>query len=87
MIDTMDLATDLYTLLERNSTSTEKIKRIVMEERQLDLLLVPLGMGLLLCYHVWLVYAIIRTPRRTVIGLNVESRHKWIHCLMAVSLL
>ncbi|KAL2478923.1 hypothetical protein Fot_47937 [Forsythia ovata] len=53
-----------------------------MEEKQLDYILVPLGMGFLLTYHVWLLFMIVRNPRRTVIGLNAESRHRWVHCLM-----
>ncbi|KAL0415914.1 UNVERIFIED_CONTAM: hypothetical protein Slati_3423300 [Sesamum latifolium] len=54
-----------------------------MEEKQLDFVLVPLGMGVLLAYHVWLLFTIVNNPRKTVIGLNAESRHKWVFCLMA----
>ncbi|KAL7139478.1 hypothetical protein ABFS83_09G054000 [Erythranthe nasuta] len=54
-----------------------------MEEKQVDLVLVPLGMGMLLCYHFWLLFTIARNPTRTVIGLNAESRRKWIFSLMA----
>ncbi|KAK4395783.1 hypothetical protein Sango_1732600 [Sesamum angolense] len=55
----------------------------VMEEKQLDFVLVPMGMGVLLAYHVWLLFTIVNNPRKTVIGLNAESRHKWVFCLMA----
>ncbi|KAL8488064.1 hypothetical protein ACS0TY_024372 [Phlomoides rotata] len=55
----------------------------MMEEKQLDLVLVPLGMGMLLGYHFWLLYIIVGNPRRTVIGINAESRYKWVICLMA----
>ncbi|KAK6154002.1 hypothetical protein DH2020_013641 [Rehmannia glutinosa] len=56
---------------------------MIMEEKQLDLVLVPLGLGVLLAYHIWLLFTIRRNPSRTVIGLNAESRRKWVFCLMA----
>lgn len=54
-----------------------------MEVEQLDTVLVPLGLGLMGLYHVWLVITVKRDPRRTVIGLNAESRRQWVFCLMA----
>ncbi|XP_073145432.1 uncharacterized protein [Henckelia pumila] len=59
------------------------VPKLAMDENLMEFVLVPLGMGVLLAYHFWLLYNIIRNPRRTVIGLNVESRHKWVFCLMA----
>ncbi|KAL8056708.1 hypothetical protein ABFX02_04G136600 [Erythranthe guttata] len=56
---------------------------IEREGMQLEMVLVPLGMGVLLSYHFWLLFTILNNPRRTVIGLNAESRHKWVFCLMA----
>lgn len=56
-----------------------------MEEKQLDSVLVPLGLAMFLGYHVWLLFTIIRNPRRTVVGINAQSRHKWVFCLMSVS--
>ncbi|KAL2247329.1 UNVERIFIED_CONTAM: hypothetical protein Sindi_2585200 [Sesamum indicum] len=58
---------------------------MIVGEKQLDLdlVLVPLGMGTLLAYHFCLLYTIIRNPRRTVIGLNAESRRVWVFSLMA----
>ncbi|KAG9148428.1 hypothetical protein Leryth_016922 [Lithospermum erythrorhizon] len=53
-----------------------------MKEKELDLILVPLGMVILVLYHIWLLYTITRNPRRTVIGINAETRHKWVYCLM-----
>ncbi|KAL8150583.1 hypothetical protein V2J09_020391 [Rumex salicifolius] len=53
-----------------------------MALKELDYVLVPAGLLVLLSYHGWLIYAIRFMPRRTVIGLNVESRHHWVHCLM-----
>lgn len=57
-----------------------------MEEQRLDYVLVPLGLLILGAYHAWLLVTIFRSPRRTVIGLNAESRHQWVHSLMTVSL-
>lgn len=56
-----------------------------MEEAAIDFLLVPLGLCLLVVYHLWLVLTIYRNPRRTVIGLNAESRRQWVFCVMTVS--
>ncbi|XP_062160054.1 uncharacterized protein LOC133867338 isoform X2 [Alnus glutinosa] len=53
-----------------------------MEEEQLDYVLVPLGLFLFGLYHVWLLFTIYRFPRRTVIGLNAESRHQWVSSMM-----
>ena len=56
-----------------------------MEEKQLDYVLVPLGMFIFLVYHVWLLYTIIYNPRKTVVGLNAESRRNWVFSMMNVS--
>ncbi|KAE8719750.1 Poly(A) polymerase 1 isoform 1 [Hibiscus syriacus] len=54
-----------------------------MEEDELDYLLVPLGLLLLLLYHVWLLFTIIKHPSKTVVGLNAQSRHQWVFCMMS----
>ncbi|XP_022988461.1 uncharacterized protein LOC111485699 [Cucurbita maxima] len=54
-----------------------------MEEAAIDFVLVPLGLFLLTVYHAWLIFTVIRHPRRTVIGLNAESRHQWVLCMMS----
>ncbi|XP_022766155.1 uncharacterized protein LOC111311039 [Durio zibethinus] len=54
-----------------------------MEEDKLDFLLVPLGLLLLALYHVWLLFTILKHPTRTVIGLNAESRHRWVLAMMS----
>ncbi|XP_019257350.1 PREDICTED: uncharacterized protein LOC109235628 [Nicotiana attenuata] len=54
----------------------------LMEEHQLDYALVPLGLVIFLAYHAWLMFTIIRYPRRTVIGINSESRHNWVLSVM-----
>ncbi|CAI0380685.1 unnamed protein product [Linum tenue] len=53
-----------------------------MEESHLDYVLVPLGVLLMLLYHAWLLFTILRHPTRTVIGINAQSRHQWVHALM-----
>lgn len=45
--------------------------------------LIGLGMGVLGLYHGWLVFTIRHNPKRTVIGLNAESRHQWVFSMMA----
>ncbi|CAL5215262.1 unnamed protein product [Lathyrus oleraceus] len=54
-----------------------------MEIEELDYVLVPVGMLVLLMYHVWLLYAIIRQPSITVIGLNAQTRYQWILFMMS----
>lgn len=55
-----------------------------MEVKQLDFVLVSLGLLVFGVYHIWLVITVKRNPRHTVIGLNAESRCQWVFCLMAV---
>ncbi|KAH6804652.1 transmembrane protein [Perilla frutescens var. frutescens] len=54
----------------------------LMEQKQVALVVVPLGIGVLMLYHIWLILTIKRNPRRTVIGLNAESRRIWVSCMM-----
>ncbi|KAI3454870.1 hypothetical protein Pfo_011533 [Paulownia fortunei] len=84
-LEPVSFFTDFYSSLQKEIAAKLSGFEIVnvMEEKQLDFVLVPLGMGMLLAYHVWLLITIVRNPRRTVIGLNAESRHKWVFCLMA----
>ncbi|XP_015882791.3 uncharacterized protein LOC107418602 [Ziziphus jujuba] len=53
-----------------------------MEEDRLDLVLVPLGLVVFGIYHVWFIFTVLHTPRRTVIGLNAESRRQWVVSMM-----
>ncbi|XP_073018144.1 uncharacterized protein [Primulina eburnea] len=73
----------LYSIVKWEIIGAGKVGELAMDENIMEFVLVPLGMGVLLTYHFWLLYNIIRNPRRTVIGLNAESRHKWVFCLMA----
>ncbi|CAN4115457.1 unnamed protein product [Withania somnifera] len=52
-------------------------------EEQLDYALVPLGVAIFVSYHAWLLFTIVRNPRRTVIGINSESRRHWVLSIMA----
>ncbi|KAG9143864.1 hypothetical protein Leryth_011508 [Lithospermum erythrorhizon] len=54
-----------------------------MKEEDLDTVLVPSGVLVLTFYHLWLIFTIINNPKRTVIGINAETRHRWVYCLMA----
>ncbi|EEF37500.1 hypothetical protein RCOM_0723840 [Ricinus communis] len=55
-----------------------------MEEAKLDYVLVPMGILLMAMYHCWLLFALFKYPRTTVIGLNAESRHQWVHAMMTI---
>ncbi|CAO2165966.1 unnamed protein product [Urochloa humidicola] len=55
----------------------------MVREERLDLVLVPLALAALLGYHLWLLYAILRHPTRTVIGLNAISRKRWVAAMLA----
>ncbi|PIA34989.1 hypothetical protein AQUCO_03700326v1 [Aquilegia coerulea] len=51
-------------------------------EEQLDYVLVPLGLVIMLVYHLWLVYNIVYHPRKTVIGINSINTKIWVHTMM-----
>ncbi|XP_042481881.1 uncharacterized protein LOC122062363 [Macadamia integrifolia] len=53
-----------------------------MEIQILDFSLVPLGLGLLLAYHIWLLHRIITHPASTVIGINGIGRRLWVQTMM-----
>ncbi|KAJ8753650.1 hypothetical protein K2173_026326 [Erythroxylum novogranatense] len=54
-----------------------------MEEECLDYVLVPSALFMMAAYHLWLIYTVVRYPSFTVIGINSQSRHQWVHALMA----
>ncbi|KAH7856484.1 hypothetical protein Vadar_001875 [Vaccinium darrowii] len=54
-----------------------------MEEKELDYVLVPLGLTVFGVYHVWLLYSILRHPTTTVVGLNADSRRQWVFSMMS----
>ncbi|KAG9449003.1 hypothetical protein H6P81_008968 [Aristolochia fimbriata] len=62
----------------------EKSKRALarMEEKHLDLILVPLGLMVMSIYHLWLFIRIVRNPKGTVIGINAFARERWVKFMM-----
>ncbi|CAH2044352.1 unnamed protein product [Thlaspi arvense] len=53
-----------------------------MQREYLDYILVPLGMGLMVVYHLWLLHRIIHRPSSTVVGLNAFNRRLWVQAMM-----
>ncbi|GLT49258.1 hypothetical protein SLA2020_228270 [Shorea laevis] len=53
-----------------------------MEKRYLDFVLVPLGIFIMVAYHVYLFYRIINHPTKTVIGINAMNRRYWVLSMM-----
>ncbi|KAL5568068.1 hypothetical protein UlMin_024643 [Ulmus minor] len=53
-----------------------------MEEKVLDYYLVPLGLAVMVAYHVWLFYRIVKHPTKTVVGINAINRRYWVRAMM-----
>ncbi|KAH6756295.1 TRP-like ion channel protein of unknown function [Perilla frutescens var. hirtella] len=54
-----------------------------MEKKELlDYVLVPLGILVMVAYHLWLLRQIIRRPATTVIGINAVNRRLWVRAMM-----
>ncbi|ONK59058.1 uncharacterized protein A4U43_C08F2550 [Asparagus officinalis] len=53
-----------------------------MEKQELDYVLVPLGIGLMVAYHFWLLFRVISQPTKTVIGINAINRRLWVRTMM-----
>jgi hypothetical protein len=62
------------------------IMMMMVREEKLDLVLVPLALAVLACYHLCLLYTILRHPTRTVIGVNALARKRWVAAMMAVGI-
>ncbi|CAN1302515.1 hypothetical protein LINPERPRIM_LOCUS25494 [Linum perenne] len=55
-----------------------------MEEiKLLDLTLVPVGLILMLSYHLWLLSQVMNHPSNTTIGVNAINRRFWARAMMA----
>ncbi|KAL5231064.1 hypothetical protein ABZP36_029840 [Zizania latifolia] len=52
------------------------------KSEQLDYVLVPLGLAVMVAYHVWLLHRIRRRPATTVIGINAINRRIWVRHIM-----
>uniref|UniRef100_A0A7N0SXX8 Uncharacterized protein n=1 Tax=Kalanchoe fedtschenkoi TaxID=63787 RepID=A0A7N0SXX8_KALFE len=50
----------------------------------LDVILVPGGLLVLLCYHVFLVYRCVKFPEKTVIGYENHNKRAWVERMMQV---
>ncbi|KAL1822343.1 hypothetical protein ACET3Z_009121 [Daucus carota] len=53
-----------------------------MEKDMLDYVMVPSGLAIMVGYHVWLVFQILKRPSRTVIGINAINRRFWVNAMM-----
>ncbi|CAN1141445.1 hypothetical protein LINPERHAP2_LOCUS12502, partial [Linum perenne] len=57
---------------------------LIMEEiKLLDLTLVPVGLILMLSYHLWLLSQVMNHPSNTTIGVNAINRRFWARAMMA----
>uniref|UniRef100_A0A1D1YHQ9 tRNA(Met) cytidine acetyltransferase TmcA n=1 Tax=Anthurium amnicola TaxID=1678845 RepID=A0A1D1YHQ9_9ARAE len=53
-----------------------------MGKQSLDYALVPLGLLVLVAYHIWLVRRVRKQPTTTVMGVNAINRRLWVHSMM-----
>nr|CAB3482171.1 unnamed protein product [Digitaria exilis] len=58
------------------------MRRRGLSSSQLDYVLVPLGLAVMLGYHLWLLLRIRRRPETTVIGINAINRRIWVRHIM-----
>ncbi|KAK1274572.1 hypothetical protein QJS04_geneDACA013213 [Acorus gramineus] len=49
--------------------------------QELDYILVPLGLGLMVAYHAWLFRLILKHPLKTVVGVNAINRRIWVYTM------
>ncbi|KAK9994945.1 hypothetical protein SO802_024648 [Lithocarpus litseifolius] len=53
-----------------------------MEKSVLDYVLVPSGLVVMVSYHIWLLYRILKHPNNTIIGINAVNRRFWVRAMM-----
>ncbi|KAL2556320.1 hypothetical protein Fot_01059 [Forsythia ovata] len=53
-----------------------------MEKQFLDYVLVPIGLLLMVSYHIWLLHQILKHPNRTIVGFNAINRRLWVRAMM-----
>ncbi|KAL6541445.1 hypothetical protein OROGR_010931 [Orobanche gracilis] len=53
-----------------------------MEKMILDYVLVPVGLLVMVVYHMWLLRQISRRPATTVLGVNAANRRLWVRAMM-----
>ncbi|XP_008350029.2 uncharacterized protein [Malus domestica] len=57
---------------------------MVWKKEYLDLILVPTGLLIMLCYHLFLLYRYLRHPETTVIGNENHCRKAWVERMLQV---
>jgi len=57
----------------------------MLSSSHLDFVLVPVGLTVMLGYHLWLLRRIRRHPETTVIGINAINRRIWVRHIMEES--
>lgn len=60
---------------------------MIWRKEYLDLILVPTGMLIMLCYHLFLLYRFQRHPETTIIGYENHCRKAWVERMLQVSLI
>lgn len=55
---------------------------MLLDRASIDLVLVPAGLTILLGYHLFLLYRILRFPQSTVIGFENHNKRAWVARLM-----
>ena len=55
-----------------------------IKEYELDVVLVPLGLFLLVVYHAKLGYRMWKAPTTTMVGLNKVIMQSWVHTTLKV---
>ncbi|XAR52129.1 hypothetical protein NMG60_11020040 [Bertholletia excelsa] len=53
-----------------------------MKTQVLDYLFVPGGILVMVAYHIWLLYHVVKHPVRTIIGINAINRRFWVRFMM-----
>ncbi|XP_057507286.1 uncharacterized protein LOC130790304 [Actinidia eriantha] len=53
-----------------------------LEKQVLDYTLVPTGLMIMVGYHIWLLYQVVKHPTRTVMGINAINRRFWVRAMM-----
>ncbi|KAL8144117.1 hypothetical protein V2J09_017149 [Rumex salicifolius] len=72
-------------LVERSTRERQKTKmNWKFKEEHLDLILVPGGLMIMLCYHLLLLYKCKRYPKKTTIGFENHSSKIWVNKMMQV---
>lgn len=57
---------------------------VVLSVEFLDLILVPIGLIIMLGYHLFLLYRYLNHPHTTVMGFENHDRRAWVQALMQV---